>query len=48
MEKLYRKDGNSNIRERKYCKKHFIEKYGREPNISDTVHLGTCQKCFIV
>ncbi len=42
MTKTYRKDGNSKTKSRTYCKEHFIEKYGREPNISDTVSLFSC------
>jgi len=45
MEKLYRKNGNSNIRGRKYCRRHFIEKFGREPNIQDMASLGFCKMC---
>jgi hypothetical protein len=45
MDKVYKKDGNSNNRSKKYCKKHFVERYDREPNILDTAHLGTCHDC---
>ena len=50
MNKTYRKDGNnSNVNSKRvtYCKEHFIEKYGREPNILDTVHFLPCSsmKC---
>ena len=37
--KTYRKDGNNKTKGKTYCKEHFIEKYGREPNILDTAHL---------
>jgi len=39
MTKTYRKDGNKNTKGKTYCKEHFIELYGREPNILDTAHL---------
>lgn len=42
MAKTYRKDGNNNSKGKTYCKEHFIEKYGREPNILDTAHLRSC------
>jgi len=45
MNKTYLKDGNSNRKGKKYCKEHFIKKHGREPNILDTVHFGTCPIC---
>lgn len=45
MEKVYRKDGNTKTKGKKYCKKHFIKKYRREPNIMDTAHIGTCHVC---
>lgn len=40
--RTYRKDGKANSNGGTYCKDHFIEKYGREPNDSDTVHLLSC------
>lgn len=45
MSKVYKKDGNNNSRSGKYCKEHFIKRYGREPNILDTAHFGTCTDC---
>lgn len=41
MDKVYKKEGNSKPKgKHKYCKVHFIKKYGREPNILDTAHFG--------
>ena len=40
--KTYQKDGNSGNKRPVYCKEHFIEKYGREPNILDKVSLLIC------
>ena len=45
MTKIYQKDGNTNKRNKYYCKKCFIEKYKREPNILDVVSLGRCHHC---
>jgi len=40
--KTYRKNGNQSRSNTTYCKDHFIEKYGREPNILDTAHFYSC------
>ena len=47
MDKVYLKDGNSrkSLKGNRYCKSHFIEKYGREPNIQDVASLGFCKMC---
>ena len=45
MEKVYRKNGNSTSRGNPYCKKHFIEVYKREPNITDSATIGVCRRC---
>jgi len=45
MNKVYCKDGNSKTKSKMYCKDHFLKRHGREPNITDTAHLGLCSDC---
>lgn len=43
--KIYKKDGNSKKVKTGFCKEHFIERFGREPNINDVATFGACNDC---